>query len=534
MKFQSIQFRISFAMLGILLLAVVISIYLTTSNQKGNLLDAAEKTLAVNTQMLNVTIRNLMLSGEAPIANNTIEDIRNISEFSEFSLYRADGTTAFNDYKTLEFVNSFQNRIMFDQTPRIRNLLIDNDSFRRVLRSNTPLVNLDLENREMEYYFPILNFAECRVCHGDDHFVRGVSHFRISLEGIFDEVRQAGVFLTLFFSTVGAFLFFWLLFMLRRVIIHPVLNIGRIVNTAATGNLDVKVTMERSDELGELGMSINNMIAGLKERNELQIQNRVIETRFLENRKYLDNINEGLLMLNREHLLTEQYSSYLEKMFERENFTGISFSDFLYPEKEKYREQRAELEQFLDILFTNVTADMDMIMSINPLDEITLRISREKEIVLHADFQRIFLGEEVENVMVIFEDRTDLVRTREELEIQKRQRESEVAQIAAILKVGPTVFEGFIQEAWKTFGDLKDHLSDLSARDTVDRLFRDIHSVKGTARYLDYTRIEELSHQVEDILAEIRDYPERLSVSTIDTIEKLLDHLFFQMEGSRP
>ncbi len=42
------------------------------ASQKSNLLDASQQTLAVNTQVLNHTIRNIMLSGEAPLANRTM------------------------------------------------------------------------------------------------------------------------------------------------------------------------------------------------------------------------------------------------------------------------------------------------------------------------------------------------------------------------------------------------------------------------------------------------------------------------------
>jgi hypothetical protein len=62
-------------------------------------------------------------------------------------------------------------------------------------------------------------------------------------------IGPAGGPLSLFFTSVGFILFLWLLIMLRRIIIRPVLQIGRVVNTAATGNLDIHVDLSRSDEL---------------------------------------------------------------------------------------------------------------------------------------------------------------------------------------------------------------------------------------------------------------------------------------------
>ena len=51
------------------------------------------------------------------------------------SLYRSDGKTAFNDFKTLDFVNRLQDRVMFNQTPRVDENRIDRDSFNAVLRT---------------------------------------------------------------------------------------------------------------------------------------------------------------------------------------------------------------------------------------------------------------------------------------------------------------------------------------------------------------------------------------------------------------
>ncbi len=522
---RSIQFRIVTGLLLILVISLGVSIYITTANQKANLLDASQRALAVNNEMLNTTIRNIMLSGEAPIANRTMEDFRKITGFLEFELYRTDGSTAFNDFDTLEFVNDFQDRVMFNPTPRRDESKIDSEEFRQVLKHKTPVISMNEETREMEYFFPILNYADCRVCHGTDEFVRGVSHFRISLESVYDQVSRAGMVMTLYFITVGIILFTWILFLMHRTIIKPVLDIGATVNIAATGNLDVQVDLDRNDEVGELAGRVNHMITGLRERRALELQNKVIETRLEENRKYLDNIKEGLLLLNRERLITGQYSVYLTRLFQRDEIVGNSLTDFIYPDADRYADERRDLDSFLDILFTNTTADMDMIMSINPLIDAVLPLGGSKEIVIRADFLRIFNEGEMENVMVIFEDLTDIVRTRIELEDQRIRRESELEQIATILKMGPQIFEGFIEEAEAAFGSLRGNLTNLGDKGYISGAFRSVHSVKGTARYLDFPRIEELCHLLEDIFAEVRDGNRSPDASLEGTVAKTLDSL---------
>ena len=530
---RSIQFRIAFGLIFILILSVSLSIVLTTSNQRANLLDASQRTLAVNNEMLNATIRNIMLSGEAPIANKTIEDFRNISGFLEFELYRIDGTTAFSDFDTLEFVNQYQDKVMFDSTPRREESLINSAGFQTVLKNKTPVIIRNDELREMEYLFPILNYADCRVCHGEEEFIRGVSHFRISLAGVFDQVNRAGTTLAAFFVTVGVILFAWILFLLRRIIILPVLRIGETVNVAATGNLDVRVDIDSRDEVGELAGRVNAMISGLKERRELELHNQLIETRLEENRKYLDNIKEGLLLLDGDRRISGQYSVYLTRLFDRRDIAGLTLSEFIYPDADAHAEQRQELDGFIAMLYENSTADIDMIMSVNPLVETTLTLADDRNIVVRGDFLRIIEDGELQNVMVIFEDLTDITETRRELEDQRQKRESELEQIATVLKAGPQVFEGFINEASAAFDKLRNNIHLLSDSHVVDQSFRDIHSVKGTARYMDFPKVEHLTHQLEGLLAEKRDGYQTDDAALEESVADLLAQLDAELEEVR-
>ncbi len=66
--FRSVQFKIILAVAAIMIVGIAAAITVSTVNQRNNLINAARNTLAVNTEMLNVTVRNLMLAGEAQVA----------------------------------------------------------------------------------------------------------------------------------------------------------------------------------------------------------------------------------------------------------------------------------------------------------------------------------------------------------------------------------------------------------------------------------------------------------------------------------
>ena len=199
MKRNSIQLKIISFIILILFITIAIVISITVTNQKNDLINAAKNTLAIITDMLNNTIKSIMLSGEAPIAVRTMSLYKSISELKEVEIYRTNGDVAFNDFSTIKFVNNYQNRIMFNKTERVDKKIIDNKYFIKALNENAPVRTPDKEmymTKEMEYFFPIRNERDCWVCHGDSEStgqIRGIAHFKISIRGIFKRINKIAI-----------------------------------------------------------------------------------------------------------------------------------------------------------------------------------------------------------------------------------------------------------------------------------------------------------------------------------------------------
>ena len=269
---KSIQVKIVSFLLLALLSAITLLLIFWTTTEKRSLLDSADQTLMLNTLMLNQTIRAIMLDGEAPVAVKTMENLKEIEEFDAIGIYRKDGTAAFSDYSTLNFVNQYQDEIYFEKTERVPADSLMNNHFKRVISSHT-LVKI--ENREeqlLEYYFPLLNTPECRTCHGADHFLRGVEHVQISISYVYDQIRRYSSLSIIIMFGIGTIAAVTIIFFLRNLIVKPLIRIGDVVQLVGKGDLDVKLAIERDDELGTIASYINEMIRGLKERtDELQI-----------------------------------------------------------------------------------------------------------------------------------------------------------------------------------------------------------------------------------------------------------------------
>jgi nitrogen fixation/metabolism regulation signal transduction histidine kinase len=504
----SIQVKIVSLTLVILVAGLALSVYVTINNQRSNLLEAAQRTLSINTDLLNSTIQNLMLAGEAPVAVNAMRSFKDIQGFLDITLYRPDGTAAFSDTTTITKVNAYNPKAHFLPTPRVPVTTLSDPNFTRAVNTRLPVQVELTKEKALEYFFPIINIPDCRVCHGYGGFVRGVAHIKLSISGVYDQIQSAAMLLEILFAAVGVVIAGLLLLMLNRTIISPVLAIGRVARAVGGGDLLARVRVRTRDELGALGGTLNDMIAGLQERNELVLRNRVIDARNTENRKYLDTIQEGLLLVNRDLVISEQYSRYLGEMFSVSSIAGRSLPDFLYPDAAAHAAEREEIVRFFEILFTNTTADMEMILSLNPLHDRTLTATVDgvkREIVVDALYHRIVEDGAVQNVMVIFEDRTGLVQAQRELAFARERSEEELSHIAAILKAGPEAFQEFADQADAAVERLLAEHSGLRGRKEADALFRVMHSLKGAARYLEFSGIERVAHSVEEILAACRD-----------------------------
>jgi len=504
MKLFSIRFKVVITIILVLFITITISIFLTVSNQQSSLLSAMRNNLTVNNGILNTVIRNIMLSGEAPIANKTMSDLKAMQEFKEIEIYRSDGTVAFNDYSTVEAVNSFQDRIMFSETPRSEFKMIEDADFQKVLESNTPRYVELLSSREVDYFFPILNLPECRTCHGTESFVRGVAHYKVSVDEIFKEINSSRNILTIFFLITGTVIAFILIWMMQRIVVKPVISLGRVVSIVGDGNLDIKTDIKSNDELGLLGTKLNEMISGLKDKRELELENREIETRNRENKKYLDNINEGLLLLNQDLTISNQYSRFVTVLFNQEEITGLKLSEFIYPDANSFEEERKELDEFVKMVFEKIKTDMEMILSINPLYNKKIHLTdlegNRAEIIIDAHFQRIFNNDKVENVMVIFEDRTKIINIEQELEDARKKSQSELEQISVILKAGPDSFLEFVQDAESYLAESAACLTAINDSESLAMILRNLHSLKGSARYMDLKLIADKVHETESLI----------------------------------
>jgi signal transduction histidine kinase/methyl-accepting chemotaxis protein len=298
---------------------------------------------------------------------------------------------------------------------------------------------------------------------------------------------------------------------------RDVIALRRTVVRFGEGDFSVRSAIRSGDEVGTLARSFNDMIQTItdyqgklvsaeREKAEAELRSQVESARNAENRKYLDNISQGLLMIDESYTISDQYSASLVRLFKFNGSpAGRNFIDFVYPDAQKNAADRAELAPFLGMLIGNKTADMDMLESINPFKDRELRAYDGSRIVVDARFLRIHREGQVENIMVMFEDKSGIRAAERKLAEEREHYDGELEAIAAILKNGPLLFRDFVAEGDALVAELSASIGNLGDPERSADFMRQFHSLKGSARSLQLGQLAKSAHRIEDLLLAARD-----------------------------
>jgi len=102
-----------------------------------------------------------------------------------------------------------------------------------------------------------------------------------------------------FFTLIVVFMSLWVALRIARGITDPIQSLAQATEEVASGNLDVRLSLKREDEIGLLISSFNNMVTGLKEGKEtLQKAYMKSDRERLWMENILANINSGVVFLD--------------------------------------------------------------------------------------------------------------------------------------------------------------------------------------------------------------------------------------------
>jgi HPt (histidine-containing phosphotransfer) domain-containing protein len=264
----------------------------------------------------------------------------------------------------------------------------------------------------------------------------------------------------------------------------------------ASGDLAARVKITSSDEIGTVGKQFNLMVESLAQRTE-QLYEKTNDIHAM-----LQNMPQGILTIVGEGKVHPEYSAYLEKILESSDLAGKSAMALIFDNASVGSDECSQIEAAIDACIGEdlMNFDFNSHLLVSEINK-TMPDGRIKCLDLSwspiCDIHGV-----VEKIMLCVRDVTELRQLEAEAEHQKRELE----MIGQILKVNQEKFGEFVTSARKFVADNKALLSAASNKDEdlINRLFRNMHTIKGNARTYGLLHLTNIVHEAEQAYDELR------------------------------
>lgn len=237
----------------------------------------------------------------------------------------------------------------------------------------------------------------------------------------------------------------------------------------------------------------------------------LVETVQKETDDIMKTVNEGLFLIDKDLIISEQYSAKLEEVLHQTDIAGRNLYDLLKGIISQKDMETTKL--FIDQLY-NAWVVEDLIQDLNPLKQVLMSyvdadgMSDTK--FLDFNFLRVLDKEQktIEKVFVSVIDVTKEVRLQLQMQKDREQHDRQLEMIGYLLTVNKAQLVRFIQETKQRITRMNDVLRQDkdTLHDKVKQLFREVHSLKGDASAIKLSAIVTIANNQENQLKRLSEH----------------------------
>ncbi|TFH02858.1 MAG: GAF domain-containing protein [Calditrichales bacterium] len=223
----------------------------------------------------------------------------------------------------------------------------------------------------------------------------------------------------------------------------------------------------------------------------------------------LQNVEEGLFIIDPKYCIGSQYSQALTEILYRSELANISFMDI-------FNDQLAgdiieNIKDYLDLMF-NPGIDEDTLADLNPLANVKMVFHTQEEILsiekfLTFKFKRVCLEGQISELIATVTDITEQVRLTQKLEESEEQSKKQMEWFLSILHVEPQMLKEFIETAHHEMDTIDRYFKQSRAdsyKETLDHIYRSVHSIKGNASLMDLKFFANRAHEFEETIESVK------------------------------
>jgi len=221
-----------------------------------------------------------------------------------------------------------------------------------------------------------------------------------------------------------------------------------------------------------------------------------------------DSMKIGLFFMDKDYIIQDHYSRYLEELLSDTKLFGKNLMDII-ADSVTPSESEAIKDYFNMIL--ERTYDQEMLDEINPLNELHYinRETEEKKVFQFA-FATVERGHGDVFILVTIYDITTRVELQQRLAEEEARRQEEMQSVFELIQVEPDVFSDFMADMEHEIGEINGILKNeaMSTHDALVKIYQSVHAIKSNAVILGLNIFGNKVHALESKIKKLREVKE--------------------------
>ncbi|MFO1369961.1 MAG: two-component regulator propeller domain-containing protein [Marinagarivorans sp.] len=253
-----------------------------------------------------------------------------------------------------------------------------------------------------------------------------------------------------------------------------------------------------------LGIVVQFVLSQRKKRRLVEEQNRILEIRVAERtselraknddiQAMLSNMRQGLFTLESSGNIHQEYSLFLEEIFETKEIAGRNVMDLLFGKAQLGSDTFDQVKEAIGSIIGEGELSFDFNSHLL-VKEYQADFNGSIK-YLSLDWNPIVVDDVIAKLMVSVRDVTQL----RQMEAEAKNKKRELDIISQLLNVPAKKFLTFAESAKQFIADNRQHIQAAAAysESVVALLFRNMHTIKGNCRTFAFSYFSDIVHEVE-------------------------------------
>jgi two-component system chemotaxis sensor kinase CheA len=263
----------------------------------------------------------------------------------------------------------------------------------------------------------------------------------------------------------------------------------------ASGDLDHQLSDAGSDEIAKMAKSFNVMVSKVVEGA------KTIRKKSSDMAAMLSTMPQGLITFGADNKVHAEYSKYTEDILETDQITGQDVVDLVFSKSTLSSDQLAQLRAFAGACVGEDAVNFEFNQHIL-LREVTIKMDDGGSKILELTWSAICDEENtVDRILLCIRDVTLL----KQLELEAEEQKLELEIVGQVLSIEHKAFASLLHSSMGQLQEIREALEGgANGPVFVNDTFRKLHTIKGNARTYGLKHLAAVTHDAEQVYADIR------------------------------